>query len=95
MSTTAAQTERGNVIQALASLPRETLIDETGLAAIFGRHPVSIRRAVRRGELPPGVRVLGRPTWTAKVIVEYLNTRLAEAQRRREKVLQRISKFGA
>jgi hypothetical protein len=83
------------IIATLAALSPETLIDKEALAKIFDRHPVSIERAIRRGELPPGVRLMGKPTWTAKAILDHLNRRLQEAQKKREQFLQRISKLGA
>jgi hypothetical protein len=63
-------TDHSGIIAALAELPPDVIIDGAGLARIFQRHPVSIKRAIRRGELPPGVRLLanrpGRhgPYWT-------------------------------
>jgi len=85
--------DRNGVIAALAELPPETLIDEAGLARIFDRHPVSIKRAIRRGELPPGVRLFGKPTWTARAVLDHLNRRLEEAKRDRERLERRISQL--
>ena len=36
------------------------------MAAIFGKHRVSIKRAVERDELPQPVRLMGQPVWTAR-----------------------------
>ena len=52
------------------------IITEAGLAQLFGRCSVSVKRAVERGELPPPVRLFGQNTWTAGVIVAHLEQRL-------------------
>jgi len=41
------------IVQALGEMPPDTIVTEDGLAKLFCRHPVSIRRAAERGELPP------------------------------------------
>ena len=64
---------------ALGRLGGGTLVSEKGLATLLGCHPVTIRRAVRRGELPPAVKVLGKPTWTVGAIVRHVEARLAKA----------------
>jgi hypothetical protein len=40
-------------VEELGEMPPDTIITEEGLAKLFCRHPVSIRRAVERPELPP------------------------------------------
>ena len=54
----------------------DAVITEAGLAHLFGRCAVSVKRAVERGELPPPVRLFGQNTWTAGVIVAHLEQRL-------------------
>jgi hypothetical protein len=83
------------VIAALAELPPEALIDEAGLARIFGRCAKSVGRAVRRGELPRPVRLFGRPTWTARVVLDHLNARLEAAKRDAERLERRISQLAS
>ncbi len=46
-------TDRNGIIATLAEMPGEAIVDEAGLARIFHRHPVSIKRAIRRGNCPP------------------------------------------
>jgi len=85
------ESQQQGTISALADLAPEAIIDEAALARIFGKHPVSIKRAIRRGELPPGVRMFGKPTWTAKAILDHLNARLETARKARERTERRIS----
>jgi hypothetical protein len=86
-------TDHAGIIAALAELPPDVLIDEAGLARIFNRHPVSIKRAIKRRELPPGVKLFGKPTWTAKVVLDHLNRRLDEAKKDAERLQRRISQL--
>ena len=86
-------TDRNGVIAALADLPADAIIDEAGLARIFNRHPVSIKRAIARGELPRGVRLFGKPTWTARAVLDHLNRRLEEAKKDAERLQRRISQL--
>ena len=64
------------IVRATGDLPSGAIITEKGLAAILGKHPCSIRRAVDRGELPPPARLMGKPSWTAGVIVRHIEKRL-------------------
>lgn len=68
----------------LAAYPPGTLVTEAALARLFRRHPCSIRRAVRRGELPPPVRLFGTASWTAGGLIQHIEARLAAAARRVE-----------
>ncbi|MCK6473801.1 MAG: helix-turn-helix domain-containing protein [Planctomycetes bacterium] len=56
------------------------VVTEEDLARALGRHPVTIKRAVERGELPPPVRLMGKPTWTGAAILKHLESRLEQAQ---------------
>lgn len=53
-----------------------TIITEGALAAVFKKSPVSIKRAVRRGELPKPTRLMGKCTWTAGSIIQHLEQRI-------------------
>ncbi len=53
-------------------------VTERGLAALFGRSQISIKRAVHRGELPQPTKLMGEPTWTIGAIVKYIEKRLAD-----------------
>jgi predicted DNA-binding transcriptional regulator AlpA len=65
---------------ALAVLPPQTLISESKLAQMAGRHVTSVKRAIQRGELPPPVPLFGASVWTVAAILEHINARL-EAER--------------
>ena len=77
-----AVTEDGQtgVIAELGELGAGAVVTEHGLAALFGRHQSSVKRAVERGELPPPIRLFGQNTWTAGVLVQHLEDRLREAE---------------
>ena len=66
------------VVATLGELGDGALVNEKGLASMLGCNPVTIRRAVRRGELPPSVKMFGKPTWTVGVIVRHIERRLAK-----------------
>lgn len=53
------------VVPELGELGEGAVITEAGLARMLKRHQVTLKRAVQRGELPPPVRLLGGPVWTA------------------------------
>ena len=70
------------IVTTLATLPPAAHLDVDALARILGRHRKSLERAVRRGELPPSVRLLGKPVWIVGTILRHLEARQAEAVRR-------------
>ncbi len=82
-----------SIIRTLAELPPDTVIYMAGLMKIFGRCDKSIKRAVRRGELPPPVRTFGQPTWTAGVLLDHLKARLEAAKRDAQRLERRISQL--
>jgi len=83
------------IIRELGALPEGTVVNESALAAMFHRHKVSIKRAVERGELPPGVKMFGEQNWTVKSIRDHITQRLAMAAKETEKLRQRIDKLSA
>lgn len=72
------------------TLPQGALITEKGLAALLGRAAKSIRRAVRRGELPPPVRILGELRWTVGTILRHIEKSLENAAREAERERRRF-----
>jgi predicted DNA-binding transcriptional regulator AlpA len=68
------------IMTALAVLPPQTLISESKLAQMAGRHVTSVKRAVQRGELPPPVPLFGANVWTVAAILAHISARL-EAER--------------
>jgi len=81
------------LLRDLAELPGATLIDEASLARMLKRHPVSLKRACQRGELPQPTRLLGAPVWTVGAILGHVERRLEAAQAAAEKDRARISKL--
>jgi predicted DNA-binding transcriptional regulator AlpA len=85
----------GWLVDSLARLPAGTLLDECQLAALLGCHRMSIKRGVQRGELPAPVRLLGRSTWTAGRLIQYIDARLDAAEADAERERARIARLGA
>ena len=81
------------VIRELGELPEGALITEQGLAKIFNRHQVSIKRAVQRGELPAPTRLFGMPTWTAGNILRHIKGRQERAAKEKDKIVRNISEL--
>ncbi|PON12284.1 hypothetical protein C2W62_40420 [Candidatus Entotheonella serta] len=81
------------IIVELGRLGTNALISEGGLAHLFNRHVVSVKRAIGRGELPPPCKLFGANVWTVGVIIKHIESRLemasqeAEAQAKRFKNL--------
>ena len=89
------QETASGIIRELGELPSGAVITEQGLAKIFNRHKVSIKRAVERGELLPSVRLFGEPIWTISALLEHLSRRLEKARVESEKLSQKINEFSA
>ena len=83
----------GGIVKDLGELPPGAILEEEAVARIFRRHAVSVKRAVERGELPPPVRMFGKPCWTAGVILAHVEARLKAATREAERERARISRF--
>ena len=83
------------IIRELGEFPSGAVISERGLAEIFGRHRVSIKRAVGRGELPPSIRLFGEPIWTAGVLLEHLSKRLDESKKEYDQLQRKINEISA
>ena len=88
-------TDRNGIIAALAELPADAVVSEEGLAKILGKHRVSIKRAVKRQELPVPVRMFGELVWTAGALRTHLNQRLEAARKNAERLQQRISQLSS
>ena len=50
---------RPGIIATLAALHPSAIVTEEGIAHLFSRHVVSVKRAVDRGELPPPCQLFG------------------------------------
>ncbi len=69
------------------------VIFESGLAAMLGRCPTSLRRAVQRGELPTPCRAFGQFYWTCKALAEHFEKRLEQAGKEREKLAAKVARL--
>ena len=74
----------------LGDLPPGAIVSEAALADMFGRCTTSIKRAVKRGELPPATRLMGMPVWTVSAILRHLEARLDAAKMEAEQLEKRI-----
>ena len=81
------------VIAELGRLPAGTIVYEEALARLFGRHPTSIGRAVRRGELPEPFKLFGRKAWLAGDILAHLGRRAESAAHERSAIDQKIARL--
>jgi len=87
-------TESGSsrgIIKEIGELPPGAIVTEGALGRMFDRHDVSVKRAVERGELPPSVRIFGKPCWTAKCILDHIEARLEAAKKEAEEDAERIA----
>jgi len=83
------------VIRQIGDLQPDTIVTEEALAQMFQRHRVSIKRAVRRGELPQPVRLFNEPVWTVQALRDHLSRRLEAAKKESERLARRISEIGS
>src|SRR5205809_657010 len=67
------------VVAELGALPPGAILTRMALARIFKREPISISRAVERGELPRPAYLLGNERWTAGAIIRHFEKRMVEA----------------
>jgi hypothetical protein len=81
------------VIAALGELGPGAVVTEEGVAQLFGRCAVSVKRAVERGELPPPCRLFGSNAWTAGVLVAHIEHRLEEAAAEAQRLAAKIRKL--
>jgi len=93
MTGTAAAEGSGGIVRELGELPPGAIVEEEALARMFGRHSVSVKRAVERGELPPPVRMFGKPCWTVGAILAHVEARLEDTKREAEKDADRIARL--
>lgn len=83
------------MVVALAALPAGSVVKASTLAEMFHVHRCTIRRGVRRGELPAPTKLFGASCWTAGAILRHLEARQEIATQARQKELARIVKLGA
>jgi predicted DNA-binding transcriptional regulator AlpA len=85
--------QRAGVCAELANLPIAAIITEEALAGMLELSAKSIKRAVKRGELPPPVPFAGKLRWTAGSIFQHIERRLHEAERLAEENRRRLDSY--
>ena len=95
MTRTVETGSAGGIVRELGDLPPGAILEEEAVARMFGRHAASVKRAVERGELPPPVRMFGKPCWTAGAILAHVEARLEAAKREADKDAARIARLSA
>jgi hypothetical protein len=92
------QCENRGVIRELADLPDDAQVGIKQLAAWYGRTERSIINAVRRGELPPPVKMIGRYLWTVGSLRQGIRQLQAKAtkdwQRQEDRRQERMAEVG-
>ena len=81
------------VIAEFGDLKPGAIITEEGIAKLFQRHVVSVKRAVQRGELPPPTKLFGANVWTVESIIRYIEDRLAQAAAESDRDAKRLAKL--
>ena len=83
----------GMLVDVLARLPDKSILDETRLAGILAVSGRTVRRMVKRGELPPAVPLGGRSVWLAGRVLGYLERQAERAEREAEREARRIAAY--
>jgi hypothetical protein len=79
------------IIAVLGELKSGSIITEEGVATLFRRHPVSVKRAVQRGELPHPTRLFGQNAWTVGALIRHIEGRLERAAKEAERTARRVA----
>jgi len=72
-----------------------TIITENALAKVFGCHPITIKRRIKRGELPPSCQFMGKACWTVKTLRQHIDELLLSQAVEFAGEKKRISKIAA
>jgi len=91
-----ANTPKGTgpgIIDSLARLPAQSILDERGLSAALAVTPRTIRRMVRRHELPPGIPFAGKTVWLAGKVLGFVEAKLEQAAKEAEQEANRLKKL--
>ena len=78
------------IMDSLARLPAQSILDEKVLSTALDVTPRTIRRMVRRHELPPGVPFAGKTVWLAGKILSFLEGKLEQAAKEAEREAMRL-----
>jgi hypothetical protein len=86
---------KGGICVALGALPPGAIVTEDGLAGMLSKCRMSIRRAVKRGELPAPTRLMGKRCWTAGAIIRHVEAQLERAKQEAQRLGRRLSQLPA
>ncbi len=81
------------IIRELSELPPGTPITINALAEMLGRHPVSVKRAIKRKELPIPTKLHGKKIWISDSIVQHIAKRQEEEARKAKRQEERLNKL--
>ncbi len=82
------------VIALLGELPERTLLDISAMSKAFGVCPKTIRRMVKRYDLPPPVRVAGKSQWFAGRVLDWIEGRAESVEKEASRQVDRIKRYG-
>lgn len=80
-----------DIIPELGELGDSAIITEKGLARLFRRHVVTVKRAVQDGILPPPYRLFNANCWTIGALICHIERRLEEAAKEAEQEKKRLN----
>jgi hypothetical protein len=70
------------VMRVLSEEPAEAFITIGALARAQGCHPASVKRAIKRGELPEPIKLFQERGWLVECLLQFLRDRLKGEQDR-------------
>ena len=80
------------ILDTLARLPAQAIVDERALATALGITSRTIRRMIGRGELPAPVPLAGRSVWMAGRVLTFLEQKMEKAEAAGDRRIVAISR---
>lgn len=82
--------DRPGIWREFNDLGRDTLISEAAMAQIFGKHLMSIRRAIDKQQLPQPAKLMDARVWRLGTILDFIDARLKAEQKEADKLRRRV-----
>jgi len=82
---TGPDTAARGILDTLARLPANTIVDEHGLARALNISTRSVPRWVAKGHLPAGAKLGSKTVWMAGQVLQHLASRLEQATKAAER----------
>ena len=76
--------KKKNIILKLAEDP-DAMLNLNALASALEVSPITVKRMVRRGELPPSISLGVRKVWIAQRVMSFLTNRAERAEKEAER----------